>query len=206
MKKTFILILTALSLTACATGPDESIDVSTLSDCSELGWGWEKYENNSTSLSFCYKDKWGTPDLQETRISPEAKEGNKWYLIFPNNIENVPQINYATKDFKRLGDSDVPLGPDYSKIDFTLSDEELIPLFYIYDEDETVEIERLKVDDVDVLKVSNTFVDRYTLEDRTVINYFVPNAPIKDKEHNLNVLSSPGMDENIKFMVKTMKF
>ncbi|HBD05208.1 TPA: hypothetical protein DCZ32_01995 [Candidatus Uhrbacteria bacterium] len=180
-----------------------------LADCSELGSSWTQFSNSGTSLSFCYRTSWGTTELKETRISPEAKVGTIYYISFSDapaqplvNNNPYPLIGYSTLDFQSLGDSDVGPGMDWKALDFSKSETELALLF----RNQNATVQKLTVNGKQVLKVHSDSIEPLSQKRVTPLNYFMPNVVINGTTYNLHINGSPEQEADLDKLLGSMVF
>jgi hypothetical protein len=177
-----------------ATEENEDTDSNTatksnLTDCSTLEGEWTKFSHPQTDLTFCYKNVWGTPTFNDSQISPSAKIGEIYYISFSKNNYFV-QVSYATLDYKPLGDSDVPAGPAWSKIDFKKSEAELTSLFLPF---ENPVVKKIKSNKVNVLEVKSDYISPFDNSNVKAVEYFIPNVTINNTPYNLKITSNENL-------------
>jgi hypothetical protein len=173
-----------------------------LADCNKLGSSWMLFSNSGTSLSFCYKTSWGTTELKETGISPEARKGTAYDISFSKPVNNYTLISYSTLDFQRLGDSDVPPVIDWKALDFSKNEIELARLF----RNENATAQKLTVNGKQVLKVNRDFIEPLSQERITPLDYFMPNVVLNGTTYNLHIIGSPEQETDLEKLLDSMIF
>lgn len=173
-----------------------------LADCNNLGSSWTLFKNSGTSLSFCYKTMWGSTELKESGISPEAKVGTVYYISFSKSVNNYPLISYSTLDFQKLGDSDVSPVIDWSALNFNKNETELARLF----PNENATAQKLTVNGKQVLKVNRDFIEPLSQERITPLDYFMPNVVINGTTYNLHIIGSPEQEADLDKLLDSMVY
>lgn len=208
-----LTVITTVLLTGCAsTGSEEEPVTATteenqvtrsIADCSNLDESWALFQSDETSISFCYQNEWGVPTVKKSGLRPEVEEGTKYYISFPNSINNNPLITYATLDHKRLGDSDVAPLIEWNSLDFSKDSSELAKLVFF---SENATAEKLTINDKQVLKVHMDFIEPLSQERVTPVEYFMPNVNISANMYNLHVICSVDQEEKIDVLLKSLTF
>lgn len=181
---------------------EEVEEVVAVADCSDLDDSWSLFFSSETSLSFCYKKDWGETKFKASGLSPEVQVGEVYYVSFSKSINNSPLVRYQTPDFQRLGDSDVPPGIDWTKLDFNKSDEELAELF----SGENPTLEKMEVNGKAVLKVHKDFIEPLSQERITPVEYFMPNVTISGNSYNLQIFGSSEIESDLDLLLGTITF
>lgn len=180
---------------------EQKSEARSLTDCNKLGSSWTLSSNSGTSLSFCYKTSWGTSDLKETSISPEARKGTIYYISFSKSVYNYPLISYSTLDFQKLGDSDVPLVIDWKALDYSKSETELARLF----PNENATVQKINVNGKQILKVNRDFVEPLSQKRVTPLDYFMPNIIINGTAYNFHMIGSPEQEADLEKLLESME-
>ncbi len=173
-------------------------------DCSGLGDSWiSSVWKGNDPLAFCYKTTWGTPELKDSSISPEARIGQIYYVTFSKADGNSPLLGYSTLDFQKLGDSDVSEIANWDAIDFSKSEAELAELF---PENENPVVEKIVINDKQILKVSTDYISSFTQEHIQTIYYLAPKVSINGTDYNLFALGGISIESDLKKVMESMRF
>ena len=178
-----------------------------VADCTELGDTWDVFTNEETPLSFCYLVAWGEPEFKETDTSPEAMEGTIFYASFPNDVNGIPQIKYSSPDFLLTGDRGGPAGLVWANVDLSLDIEKLSEgLMLGWGEEEVTEIQDVKINESEAIKVYRNFFNVYEDKEQDEINYYAPGVTIDGVQYNLEVRSNLSVEDDVDTMVESMLF
>ena len=185
-------------------------EVRLLADCSKLGSPWTRFENSGTSLSFCYKNSWGSPQLKQETLDPRGGKGSQWFITFPSapRVKSVlgnqyPLINYESLDFQLTGDTDGTPFSAWASIDFNKSGSELARLLF---SNENAAVKKLTVNGKQVLKVKSDLIEPLSQERITPLDYFIPNVVINGTTYNLHIIGGVEQEADLDKLLESMVF
>ncbi len=186
---------------------EEEKESQPLDKCGKIDSSLALFSDSTTSLSFCYKASWGTPEVKESTTSPESKIGTVYYISFTkivnkNRVYDSPLINYSTLDFELTGDRDGSPFMGWSEIDFDDNEAELVKLF----PNQNAVVQKLIVNNRQALKVKSDFIHPLSEERITPLDYFMPNVVINGTAYNLHIIGSSEQETDLDKLLESMTF
>jgi len=183
---------------------EEEQEARSLADCTNLDNSWSLFQSNKTSLSFCYKQAWGTPELKEGPVSKESYEGEIWFISFSKSTNDYPLIRYRSKDFHMIGDTKNQSlsGAFFANPDFSKSESELARLFL----NTNATAQKLIINGQQVLKVKRNFIDPVSYDHIQSLDYFIPNVAINGTMYNLDMSGLSEQESDLGKLLESMRF
>lgn len=174
-------------------------------DCSLLGNPWISFAPESYSLSFCYKNTWGAPELKEFDIK-EEHTGTKWRVTFPK--VSYLSVAFETPDFALTSAEGVALTFEKQYAELKKEYAELKDVDTAF---ALRKIETLTVRSKDALRVYRNEVNAKTRLRTKSVQYFIPSAI--NGEYHLSVdgivtgsSDLTPVDDSLKTLVDSLVF